>query len=458
MSETNIKDTNYLTTQPIFGALMKLAMPIMASSFFMMLYNITDMFWIGKLGSSAVAGVGTGGMFTWIAQGLPVLARMGGQVKMAQCIGAGEKSRAAVYGRAALKLTAWFAVLFGVIVMCFAPQMISLFAVPDKVTNDYAVMYLRITGTLAGFQFFAFVFNGLFTASGDSRVPFAASVTGLAANMILDPCLVLGIGFFPSMGVAGAAIATVTAQVLSLAVYLVVLFARMKGHDRDILYVQPGTGRQGVYRDILKIGVPSALQTTLYAFFSSVLARLTAPYGAGAIAVSRLGGQIESITWNAADGFSAAMNSFTGQNYGAHKFERIRKGYRISFISMVTWGLAVTGLFLIFPEPLSRLFFFEKDVIDISVSYFRVVGLAEAFMAVELMSSGSIAGFGETRVSSIISIVLTGARIPIALILGKMGLGYYSIWWAFMSTSTLKGIVLWIAFHVVCTRKEKQAL
>ena len=83
-----------LTKGPILKTLTKLAVPIMASSFLGTLYNITDMAWIGLLGSKAVAGVGVGGMFTWFSQGLASMSRMGGQVQVAQCIGRGDKEEA----------------------------------------------------------------------------------------------------------------------------------------------------------------------------------------------------------------------------------------------------------------------------------------------------------------------------------------------------------------------------
>ena len=97
-----------LTKGPILKTLTKLAVPIMASSFLGTLYNITDMAWIGLLGSRAVAGVGVGGMFTWLSQGLAAMARMGGQVHVAQCIGRGDRERAHGFAQAAVQLAAFY--------------------------------------------------------------------------------------------------------------------------------------------------------------------------------------------------------------------------------------------------------------------------------------------------------------------------------------------------------------
>ena len=452
----NRKNRNIsLTQSPIFPALMGLALPIMASSFFSTAYNITDMLWIGRLGASAVAGAGTGGMFLWFAAGVSVLSRMGGQVHAAQSYGRGDKRRAQYYEAAAMLMAAVSGTVLGTIFCVFAPFLTGLFGITDPETIRLAIQYLRITGGLIIFSFMNNVLTGLSTARGDSRTPLAANTTGLAVNMLLDPILVLGPGPFPKLGVAGAAIATVTAQIISTLVF-VCFSVRMQ---KEKISEKTGMIRLRsvpvrYYKDIFSVGLPSAMRSTLYCFFSMLLTRLTAEYGAGAIAVSRLGGQIESITWNAADGFGSAMNSFTGQNFGAGKYDRIRKGYRISFAAVVIWGLIITAAFVLMPRPISELFFFEEPVILICMRYLTIVGLSEAFMSVELLAEGAISGFGETRISSAISILLTGSRIPLAILLSRAGLGLDSIWWALAATSMAKGITLHCAFYLVCRKKQ----
>ena len=91
-----------------------------------------------------------------------------------------------------------------------------------------------------------------------------------------------------------------------------------------------------------------------------VLTRMVSGYGAAAIATQRVGGQIESVSWNTADGFASALNAFIAQNYGARKKDRIRKGYSLSFRVLTIWGLFVTAAFVFLPEPIARLFFHEK--------------------------------------------------------------------------------------------------
>ena len=128
-----------LTRGPILKTLTKLAIPIMASSFLGTLYNITDMAWIGLLGAKAVAGVGVGGMFTWLSQGLASMARMGGQVQVAQCIGRGERQKAHGFAQTAMQLALLMGLAYGIIVALFANPLVGFFRLEDVYKRQVCV-------------------------------------------------------------------------------------------------------------------------------------------------------------------------------------------------------------------------------------------------------------------------------------------------------------------------------
>ncbi len=438
-----------LTEGPILRSLVALAMPIMASSFLNTVYSITDMAWIGMLGSKAVAGVGVGGMYVWLSQGLSSLARMGAQVNVAQAFGRGRKDEAGEYARASLQLTLLFGVLFALISVGFADGLVALFGLGDKETVQYAQSYLQITCGLVIFSYMTVVLTGIYTAQGDSKTPLLANIVGLITNMVLDPVLILGIGPFPRMEVVGAAIATVIAQFI---VMLVMILGAFKGKGADNILggmklMKPVEGR--FFRGVFRIGVPTAIQGTVYCVISMVLTRMVAVFGPGAVAVQRVGGQVEAVSWNTADGFAAALNAFTAQNYGAGQMERVRKGYKISFRTIVVWGSLITLAFVLLPGQISQVFFHEPEVVGISVDYLRIVGISEAFMCVELMTVGALSGLGRTKLCSIISIVFTCARVPLAVALAASPLGLKGIWWALTLSSVVKGILFVAAFDRV---------
>lgn len=438
-----------LTSGPILKNLAELALPIMVSSMLGTAYSIMDMAWIGLLGAKAVAGVGVGGMYVWLSQGLAAMPRMGGQVNVAQACGRKDYEQARSYAACSLQLTVLFGILFAAVCVIFINPLLGFFHLTDAETYASAKSYTLITCGLILFSFLNLTLTGLSTAQGDSRTPLLANFIGLAGNMLLDPLLILGVGPFPRLEIAGAAIATVTSQVL----VSVVMIIRIR-HSRlepDVLrHLKLFSVFSGeYYGNVFKIGFPTAVQSSIYCFISMILTRMVSSYGAAAIATQRVGGQIESVSWNTADGFASALNAFVAQNYGAKKKDRIRKGYSLSFRVLAVWGLIVTAAFVFLPRPIAGLFFHEKDALDTAVNYLIIIGFSEAFMSIELMTIGALSGLGRTRLSSTISVILTGARIPLALFLTHIGMGLNGVWWALTISSVVKGIVFTLVFRKI---------
>lgn len=440
-----------LTKGPILKTLTKLAIPIMASSFLGTLYNITDMAWIGLLGSKAVAGVGVGGMFTWLSQGLAAMARMGGQVQVAQCIGRGERDRAHGFAQAAVQLATLMGMAYAVISLVFTRQMVAFFQLTDPEAQTAALSYTKIACGLIVFSFLTLTMTGLYTAQGDSKTPFLANLIGLVTNMILDPVLILGPGPFPKLGVVGAAIATVTAQAIVMMMMILGVIIQKKENVLKGIRMTAKIPKEYL-GGLCRIGIPTAIQGMAYCAISMVLTRMVSAYGAEAVATQRVGGQIESISWNTADGFAAALNAFIAQNYGAGKMDRVRKGYRASLWTVGIWGLLISFVFICFPKAIADIFFHEPKAVATAVGYLVIIGFSEAFMCVELTTVGALSGLGRTRLCSIISIAFTSARIPLAIILGGL-IGLSGIWWALSITSIIKGIIFTCTFLWI-TRKR----
>lgn len=445
-----------LTKGPILKTLTKLAIPIMASSFLGTLYNITDMAWIGLLGSKAVAGVGVGGMFTWLSQGLAAMARMGGQVQVAQCIGRDERDRAHGFAQAAVQLATLMGMAYAVISLVFTRQMVAFFQLTDPEAQTAALSYTKIACGLIVFSFLTLTMTGLYTAQGDSKTPFLANLIGLVTNMILDPVLILGPGPFPKLGVVGAAIATVTAQAIVMMMMILGVIIQKKENVLKGIRLTAKIPKEYL-GGLCRIGIPTAIQGMAYCAISMVLTRMVSAYGAEAVATQRVGGQIESISWNTADGFAAALNAFIAQNYGAGKMDRVRKGYRASLWTVGIWGLLISFVFICFPKAIADIFFHEPKAVATAVGYLVIIGFSEAFMCVELTTVGALSGLGRTRLCSIISIAFTSARIPLAIILGGL-IGLSGIWWALSITSIIKGIIFTCTFLWITRKRQVKNL
>jgi len=447
-----IRDNTDLTSGDIFRTLTVLALPIMGTSFIQMAYNLTDMMWVGKIGSNAVAAVGTAGFFLWLADAVITLCRIGAQVYVAQSLGERNQENAKKYAENSIQLTLIFAVLYSFLILILRHELIGFFNLEDKEVIDEAVVYLSIVASGLIFTFINPIFTAIFNGAGISRIPFIINAIGLVTNMILDPILIFGIGPFPEMGVAGAALATVLSQVVVTVIFIVSL----KKHD-EIYYFKINIFTRAEFQKfkaIIKLGFPVAAQEGLFALIAMVIARIIAAYGPTAVAVQKVGSQIESLSWMTAGGFSTALGAFVGQNYGAKKYDRIIKGYKSALISSCSIGALATILFIFLGGPIFSIFLSEKEAIDMGVVYLQVLGISQCFMSLEITTQGAFNGLGRTSIPSAVGIIFNALRIPAAWLLsGYTPLGLNGIWWAISISSVFKGTVLSLLFYFIVIKK-----
>lgn len=450
-----MKQNVNLLEGPIFPNLTKLAIPIMATSMVQMAYNMIDMIWIGRVGSGAVAAVGAAGMYMWLSNGLSTLSKMGGQIKVGQTLGAGNKKEAGEYATSAIQLALIYGVLLTIVILVLADPFIRFLGLNGATVISDGTIYLQIVSVGILFSFLNQVLTGIFTAMGNSSISFRATAVGLVINIVLDPVLIFGVGPVPALGVAGAAIATVLAQAVVTVMFLLackkdqVLFHQIK------IFSRPNTKDM---RSITKIGLPVSIQSMIFTGISMLISRLIAGFGDQAVAVQKVGSQIESITWMTADGFSAAVNSFVAQNYGAGNFGRVKKGYKISMLVVIGWGILCTVLLVGLPEPIFRIFIPEAEVLPMGVAYLQILGVSQLFMCMEIATQGAFGGLGKTIPPSVVSIVGTVARIPMAMLLSMTVLGLNGIWWSISISSIVKGIILvsWFAFFLKHYKENAQ--
>ncbi len=432
-----------LTKDPILPSLAGLALPIMATSLIQMAYNLIDMLWIGRIGSAAVAAIGAAGMYMWLSNGLATLAKMGGQVKVAHALGAKREEEAAEYAQSALQLSLIFGIGFGLISVVAATPMISFFKLNSAAVIADAEIYLQITCGGVVFSFLNQVFTGVLTAMGNSRVTFVATTIGLVFNIVLDPALIFGLGPLPAMGVVGAALATVFSQVIVTAIFVVIAYK-----DRVVfrkIHLLKSFHKESMAQ-IIRIGFPIGVQSMFFTAISMIIARMVAGFGDAAVAVQKVGSQIESISWMTAEGFGAAVSAFMAQNLGAGSKERIIKGYRVAIGLEIVWGILCTVLLIVFPDYIFKIFITEKEILPMGVDYLKILGVAQFFMCIELTTAGAFTGLGKTIPPSITSIVLSAVRIPIASMLVAGGMGLNGIWWSITISCILKGIVMFVWF------------
>lgn len=429
-----------LTKGSIVPTLVRLALPIMGTSFIQMAYNMTDMIWVGRVGSSAVAAVGTAGFFTWLAMAFIMISKIGAEIKVSQTIGAHLYEETKSFVQSAFQINIVLAILYMFALFYFKEALIGFFNLGDTEIIEMSYTYLEVMAVGMIFYFANPVFTAIFNGSGDSKTPFLINTVGLVFNIIFDPLLILGWGPIPAMGVLGAAIATVAAQVVVSLCFIWIIIRGKADYFKVNLFNRPNIQNIKI---LCKIGFPGALQSGLFTLISMVLGRLIAVYGPVAIAVQKVGSQIESISWMTAGGFSTALGAFTGQNYGAKQYDRIQKGYRTTIGLAIGLGIFATLLLVFVGEPIFSFFLPEAAAIGQGKSYLKILGYSQLFMCIEITTQGLFNGLGRTYIPSAVGIILTAARIPLAYFIAQPHLlGIDGVWWAITLSSIAKGIVL----------------
>lgn len=439
-----MKGTRNLTEGSIGRNLVQLAVPIMGTSFIQTAYSLTDMAWVGRLGSASVAAIGAVGILAWMSNSISLLNKVASEVSVAHAIGLSDEKRALNFASHNLTLSLLISLVWGGFLFFCSDLSLQIFGLETDIHQE-AENYLRIIATSLPFVFIAATATGIFNASGRSNVPFIVNSVGLIINMLLDPILIFGF----NLGTTGAAIATWTAQFLVAAIFIYLLFVRkmLFEHFRFFTWLK----KTETIR-IIKLGFPVALLNTLFSFVIMYLGRTTSALdGHIGLMAMTTGGQIEAITWNTAQGFSTALSAFVAQNYAAGLHHRVLTAYKYTLNITLMFGIVCTFLFIFFGNEIFAIFVPEKTAYEAGGLYLKIDGYSQLLMMVEIATQGIFYGLGKTVPPAIISIIGNYLRIPLSLLFISWGWGIEAVWWSISISSMLKGIGSYIWYKMIKT-------
>ena len=334
----------------------------------------------------------------------------------------------------------------------FKDQLIGFFRLGNENVISMSKEYLVIVAFGMIFYFINPVFTAIFNGMGNSKTPFLINTIGLLTNIVLDPILILGLGKIPSMGVAGAAIATVVAQIVVTSCFMLKILKSKEIYFKIIPFKDI---KLNYYKILYNLGIPVALQSGLFTLFSMTLGVVVASFGPVAVAVQKVGSQIESISWMSAEGIAAALSSFVGQNYGSKDYDRIQRGCKITLLIAIIMGTINTILLVFLGKYIFSIFINESEAILKGADYLKILGYSQLFMCIEIVIAGAFRGLGKTLIPSLVSIILTGSRIPLAYLISNPSiLGLNGVWWSISISSILKGILL-LSIFIILIRTQK---
>jgi len=411
-----------------------LAIPIIGSYLLQTAYNLTDMIWVGTMGSNAVAAVGSAGFFLHLGWAMASIITVGANIKIAHAVGAKDSKLAGRFASSGLWGITLISAVFSTIFWVFPDQFIGFFQMKNPEVNQMAVSYLVISTFGVIISYINLLFISIFNAHSKTKISFKASLIGTLVNIVLDPLLILGF----SLGVEGAAYATIIGRSCSL---LFFYYAYKKSDKINFRGLLPNLRKLKI---VFAVGAPAAIQRVSFSIIYIFLARIIAEWGPNAIAVQKIGVQIESITFMIVGGFMQAVTIMVGQSYGAKNITEVPRIYRAGLRMSLTVGLVTTILFLVIPQTLFSVFVPEPESIQMGKEYLMILAVSQLFMCLEMISAGVFNGLGKTKIPATISVIFTSMRLPGAYILGFYTfLSLNGVWWSITGSSILKGIMLY---------------
>ena len=401
------------------------------------------MMWVGRLGSNAVASIGSSSLYVNIGNAINSLAIIGCGIKVAHSIGQKDNYKVKEYINAGIIINTIIGVVFGLILIFAGRGFIGFLNLKNAEVEKNAYYYLAVNAPILFFAFFNMMFTRIMNSFGNNKLAFKINAVGVVLNIFLDPLCI----YTFKLGVIGAALSTLIANIIMFILFRI-------NTDGILSYKADIDVDFEKVKEIAKLGFPMAFQRVLFTFINIMLAKIIAVFGSDAIAAQKIGVQIESVAFMIVGGFNGAVAGFTGQNYGAKKYERIKEGYKSALVVGISYSLIMASIFLLFNRPIIRLFISDEATIAIAASYLKVVAFSQMFSAVEMISNGLFTGIGRPKIPATISIIFTSLRIPCALVLIKP-LGINGIWMSICITSVLKGICAYMVYVFKIKRNFK---
>jgi len=449
---------------------MKLSLPIMLSNFFQTFYNLTDAFWLGKLGETAREAVSVAGLafplifflssfgFGFVIAGTSLIAQYKGANKM-------EKMKEVV-GQFVL-IIAIFSLIFISVGLIFINDILHLLQTPDEIF-DLAKRFISIIIIGMVFMFIFLSYQSFSHGLGDTISPMKIQIISVSLNVVLDPLMIFGIGFFPRMGTIGAAWATLIARVVAAVIAIIFLFRKTPYIIPKLPDIKPA---KEMLMRILKISIPASLAQSMTSFGFIILQGFVNSFGTVVMSAYAINNRIISFFMMPAMGVSNGLASIVGQNIGAQKIKRAEKSVNVALLLVLAIMFTGSLLVYLYGGSITQFFINDPKVIEVGRRMFKVTPIASFIFGILFVFIGAFNGAGHTKPVMLLNIGrLWFIRIPLVYILSGTVLNitflkgsflypilqrislplstypYESLWWSMVVSNTICSIIAYLIY------------
>ncbi len=446
MRKERARKTNHqLTEGNIKSSLLRLAWPLIAGAFLHNLFNLVDLFFIGRLGSVALGALSVAGVILALIIMVGLGISTGATALIAHYVGKREYQKADNVLIQAVILSIICGLIMLVISLFWVEPLLVLMGSTSEII-PYAAEYLQIAFAFSFFIFLFFAFNNSLRGSGDAVTPLKALLLANILNIILDPLLIFGIGFFPRLEVAGSALATVISRAVGL-IFLVKHFAF-------------GYSSLHVSRKIININIPVLVRMVKIGFFSSLevltrqvsllfLIRIISVFGTAALAAYGVVVRLKFFIIIFGIAIGIATSILIGQSLGSNQPQRAHRcGWQaVKYYQILVMPVAI--LFFIFAPQIISVFTKDAEIIGLAVTFLRYISVSMPFLTPALVLGKGVTGAGDTAAPAALTALFQLVwRIPVAYFLAKtFAWGVIGVYLAIATSDFLQGIAMGLYYN-----------
>jgi putative MATE family efflux protein len=431
------------TRGPILRNILLLSWPMATMETLYVISQVFDLVWVGRLGSTAVAGIGIAFVIVMLVTSLDFGMVVGARAMVARYVGANDiKTANHIAAQALVLVCAWGLVMTALGLTLAGPVMRLMGLEPGVIAEGVAYMRVTFAGWITMDVMIVVLY--IVQSSGDTIRPLILEALTRVIHIALCPFLVLGIGIFPRLGVGGAALASVIGQTVGAGLALWLFFGgatRLRVARHDFRLDLKIIGR------ILRIGLPALLTNLQRSFGMFVITWLVVPFGTLAVAATSIVSRVEMFVTLPGLGLGMGAGVLAGQNLGAGRPERAEKSGWLAAGVLQATMVAVSGLILVLANGIAGLFTDDPELIRLGSSCLRIASAAFLAMSYTSVLQSCIAGAGDTVPNMITGFIVNWVvQLPLALLLPRFtNLGVLGIRWAVVAGVTV-GTVIYISY------------
>ena len=436
-------DEKFMKEKPVLPLILSMSLPMVLSMLVNSLYNIVDSFFVAKISEDAMTALSLVFPVQNLINAVAIGFAIGINAAIAFYLGTEEYSRANMAATQGMVFAVIHSIVITVSVIFIIPTFLRVFTSSEPVI-DFGIRYSVIAFSFTFIIILGGTFEKIFQAVGNMKVTMISMMCGCIANIILDPVLIFGIGFFPAMGIEGAALATGIGQTITLAIYLVIYFVcpiRIR-ISRQFLTFDKKTASKLYF-----VGIPATLNMALPSVLISALNSILSSYSEVYILVLGIYYKLQTFLYLPANGIIQGMRPLIGYNYGAGEQKRVKKIYNIVLCMSSVIMVLGTIICLLIPGQLINLFTHVPETIHTGEIALRVISAGFLVSAVSVTSSGALEGLGKGMPSLIISLCrYIIIIIPSAFLFSKL-FGAVGVWNAFWVAEFITAIISFFIYH-----------